>query len=399
MTRQHRFTDRPGEPVGVLNVIYQAEFFSFCCLCRPKPNLSLDHGALATIFKGADGRENGLRHRFVPAQARSTGLSTGVLRMRTKPMSYFLKLTFAIAGACALATTSYANTGDDQPKEHESATTVVSVESQPEMTPQQLQAEKRRLSKISKTATPEQGFDVVEMFSAMETGEVEVTIKARSASDSNILVKNTTDRPLSVQMPATFSAVPVLRQFGGGGLGGGGRGGGGLGGGGLGGGGQGIGGGLGGGNAGGGFGGGGRGGGGLGGGAFNIPPGKVGKIGVKTVCLEHGKKDPKSYIDYKIQPLENLNADPKIAEMMSMLANDEIAQPVAQAAAWHVTDDKSWAELSVMNRVESMNGYFERFFSHNQLLFAQQVVTVSEQRANESAGENSQQESSPGENR
>lgn len=325
--------------------------------------------------------------------------------MRTKPMSYFFKLTLAIAGVCALATASYAETDDAQSSQQPSASTEeVSVESQPKLTTKQqreLRAEQRRLSKISKTATPEAGFEAVEMFSAMETGDVEVIIKARSASDSNILVKNTTDRPLSVQMPATFSAVPVLRQFGGGGgLGGGGLGGGGLGGGGLGGG-QGIGGGLGGGIGGGGFGGGGGGlgGGGLGGGAFNIPPGKVGKIGVRTVCLEHGKTDPKSYIDYKIQPLEKLNDDPKIAEMMGMLANDEIAQPVAQAAAWHVTDNKSWEELSVMNRVESMNGYFERFFTHDQLLFAQQVVAVSEERANESMKEDSQKETSPGENR
>jgi len=142
------------------------------------------------------------------------------------------------------------------------------------------------------------------------------------------------------------------------------------------------------------MGGGGMGGGGMGGGAFNIPPGRIGKVAVKTVCLEHGKKDPKSFIEYKIQPLSDLNDDPKIAEMMRMLANDEIAQPVAQAAAWNVTDDKSFEEMSVMNRVESMNGYFERFFTRNQLLFAQQVVSVSAQRAIERAQEESKEQES-----
>ena len=322
--------------------------------------------------------------------------------MRTKPMSYFFKLTLAVAGVCAFAMTSHADTDTAASSSGSQTTETVSVESavEPttEMTPQELRREKKRLSTISKTQTPVEGFDAVDMFAAMETGDVEVTIKARSAIDSNILVKNTTDRPLSVRMPTTFAAVPVLRQFGGGGFGGGGRGGGGGGlGGGLGGqqgGGQGIGGGFGGGGGGGGFGGGGRGGGGLGGGAFNIPPGKVGKVAVKTVCLEHGKNDPKSHIDYKIAPLEKLNDDPKIAEMMGMLANDEVAQPVAQAAAWHVTDDKSWEELSVMNRMESMNGYFERFFTRNQLQFAQQVVTVAEQRAVETAQEKSKNEGS-----
>ena len=321
--------------------------------------------------------------------------------MRTKPMSYFFKLTLAVAGVCAFAVTSHADTDSSGTSSESQTTEVVSVksavDSSPEMTPQELRLEKKRLSTISKTQTPVEGFEAVDMFAAMQTGDVDVTIKARSAIDSNILVKNNTDRPLSVQMPTTFSAVPVLRQFGGGGFGGGGGGrGGGLGGG-LGGqqgGGQGIGGGFGGGGGGGGFGGGGRGGGGLGGGAFNIPPGKVGKVAVKTVCLEHGKKDPKSHIDYKIAPLSLLNDDPKIAEMMGMLANDEVAQPVAQAAAWHVTDDKSWEELSVMNSYESMDGYFERFFSRNQLLFAQQVVTAAEQRAIETAEEKSKNEGS-----
>ena len=308
--------------------------------------------------------------------------------MRTKPMSYFsmshfFKLTLAIAGVCSFAMASYADT-DAAPSDTTAVSTAaVSAEAETEQTPQQSRAEKRRLATISKTSSPAEGFEAVEMFAAMETGDVEVTIKARSAIDSNILVKNNTDRPLSVQMPKTFSAVPVMRQFGGGGggFGGGGRGGGGLG------------------AGGGGFGGGGLGGGrGGGGGAFNIPPGKVGKVGVKTVCLEHGKKDPKSYIDYKIQPLSKLNNDPKIAEMMTMLANDEVAQPVAQAAAWNVTDDKSWQELSMMNRVESMNGYFERFFTRNQLLFAQQVVTVAEQRAIETTQENAQSEESGGYN-
>ncbi len=323
--------------------------------------------------------------------------------MRTKPMSYIFKLTLAVAGVCSLALTSHADTDTATSTQSEVvATKTVSADAETEMTPQQARALKRRLATISKTQTAAEGFEAVEMFAAMETGDVEVIIKARSAIDSNILVKNNTDRPLSVQMPKTFSAVPVMRQFGGGGLGGGGLGGGGLGGGGLGGGlggggGQGIGGGIGGGGGGGGFGGGGLGGGrGGGGGAFNIPPGKVGKVAVKTVCLEHGKKDPKSHIDYKIQPLSMLKDDPKIAEMMTMLANDEIAQPVAQAAAWNVTDKKSWEELSLMNRVESMNGYFERFFTRNQLLFAQQVVTVATQRAIETAEENAQSEQSSG---
>ena len=258
-------------------------------------------------------------------------------------------------------------------------------------------AEARRLGRFYKTQEPVEGFEPVDMYDGIASGEVEVVIKAKSSSDSNFFVKNLTDKPLAIQMPEAFSAVPVVRQFGGGGggfggggLGGGGFGGGGFGGGGLGGGNQGIGGGFGGGLGGGGFGGGGFGGGGVGGrggggGVFNVPAGKSGKISVKTVCLEEGKADPKHYIDYVVQPLEKLTTRPEIFEMVRMLANDEVAQPVAQAAAWNVENNISWNELLVKNRVEHMDGSYERYFHPNQLKFAVQVVTEAEQRAEQRA--------------
>ncbi len=56
-------------------------------------------------------------------------------------------------------------------------------------------------------------------------------------------------------------------------------------------------------------------------------------------------------------------------------------QPVAQAAAWNLTDGLSWNKMLTMNRLERMDGYFERFFTPNQLMFAQRVVAVAAQRA------------------
>jgi hypothetical protein len=250
----------------------------------------------------------------------------------------------------------------------------------------------RRLSTISKTQSAVEGFESVEMFSAISSGDIEVLIRTKDAADANLLLTNNSDRPLAIEMPATFSAVPVMRQFGGGGgnFGGGGGGqfggGGGQFGGGLGGQSQGIGGGFGGGQGGGGFGGGrGGGGGGFGGGGgggvFNIPPGRSGRLQVKTVCLEEGKPDPRARIDYVVQPLENLNSDGKIAEMCRMLASDEIAQPVAQAAAWHVTDNLSWDELLVKNRIERMDRSFVRYFHPEHVRIAQMVVNVAAERA------------------
>ena len=112
-----------------------------------------------------------------------------------------------------------------------------------------------------------------------------------------------------------------------------------------------------------------------------MPAGKAGKIAVKTVCLEEGKADPKHYVKYVVQPLEKLTTNPEVFEMCRMLANDEVAQPVAQAAAWNVENNVSWNELLTKNRVERMDGSFERYFHPDQLRFAQQVVTAATQRA------------------
>ncbi|MGY8732642.1 MAG: hypothetical protein ACKVK0_10915 [Pirellulales bacterium] len=134
--------------------------------------------------------------------------------------------------------------------------------------------------------------DTVEFFAAKKAGLIDVMFIPRSSKSANIMMKNRTKRKLNVRMPEAFAGVPILGQMGGMGMGGGGMGMGG--GGGQGGGGQQ---GMGGGGGGMGMGGGGQGGGmGMGGGGMggfqNIEPGRVRKVKVATVCLEHGKKDP-----------------------------------------------------------------------------------------------------------
>lgn len=320
--------------------------------------------------------------------------------MRTTSMSYGLKFLAAIAVMFA-ATSSYAQ--DTEPTAQEAVDT---------RTPSEIRAEKKRMSRVWKTQQAVQGFETVEMFEAIASGDIEVTVKNKDATQANIIVKNNSDRPLAINMPPAFATVPVLRQrgggFGGGGLGGGGLGGGGLGGGGLGGGGfgtgngQGVGGGFGGGLGGGGFGGGGFGGGGLGGGGgggrgggggvFNIPPGRDGKVTIKTFCLEHGKPDPRPRMDYTIAPIDTLSTDPAVAEICQMVANDEVSQNIAQAAAWNLANELSWEFLLNKNRIERMDGSFVRFFARDELIIAQRVIEAAKQRAKENQQETPNEE-------
>ena len=58
--------------------------------------------------------------------------------------------------------------------------------------------EQRRLSKITKTIEPVEGFQPVEMFEGMQSGNVDVTIKAKDAADSTLIVTNKTDKPLAI---------------------------------------------------------------------------------------------------------------------------------------------------------------------------------------------------------
>ena len=100
-------------------------------------------------------------------------------------------------------------------------------------------------------------------------------------------------------------------------------------------------------------------------------------------------------MDYTVAPIETLSSDPKVTEICKMLASGEIPQNVAQAAAWNITDEMSWDVLATKNRVKRMDGYYERFFTHNELRAAQQVVAESQTRADAIEEESEESETAP----
>ncbi len=240
--------------------------------------------------------------------------------------------------------------------------------------------------------------DTVDLFTAIEAKQIDVKLIAKSSKKANVVIKNNSDRPLRVALPAAFAGVPVLAQrggrgggfggpggFGGDGFGGGGRGG--RGGGGAGG--FGAGGGAGGGQQqgiGGGFGGGGLGGGGLGGGGFggggffNVKPEQVAKITVDCVCLEHGKKEPHAKVPYELRPIESFSSKSEVHELLKMLAHGELPQRIAQAAVWHLANDMSWQELAA-KRIEHVTGGSEPFFSLAEVQLAMRAAHEAHARA------------------
>jgi hypothetical protein len=223
----------------------------------------------------------------------------------------------------------------------------------------------------------------VEMFQGISAGDLEVKVIPKDSTECRVFIKNKTDKPLNVKLPEAFAAVPAVAQFGGGGGGGGAPragGGGGRSTGSSTGGNQSMGGGMG------GMGMGGMGG---GGGMFNVAPEKVGDLTVTTVCLEHGKGEPKPKIPYVIQPIESFTKKADVQELCRMLGEGRIDQRAAQVAAWHLSDGMSWEQLA-LKRLEFANGTSRPYFSPQEIQAGMQIATAAVNLAKER-----QKESSP----
>jgi hypothetical protein len=206
----------------------------------------------------------------------------------------------------------------------------------------------------------------VEMFTAIEKGMIAVKLIPKDSTRSNVIIENKSDKPLNVKLPAAFAGVPVLKQIAGGGAGG------------VGGGGRNRSGGGGGGNQGVGGGMGGMG----GGGAFSVPAEGVGKLSVPTVCLDHGKREPRAAVPYEIKPVESYTTKPGVRELCQMLGNGQIGRRAAQAAAWHLNNDMTWQQLAAKRRTH-LGGASEPYFSPEEIQAAMQFSATAQRMAKE----------------
>ena len=189
--------------------------------------------------------------------------------------------------------------------------------------------------------------ETVELFAAMKNKTLDVKVIMADERHGKLVVKNNTKRPLNVQLPEAFATAPVLAQFGagnGGGGGGGQAGGGGAG--------QGMG----------------------GPGIMNIPPEKIRKVDIHTICLEHGKKNPHKGLSYSIRPLEEVTDDAQVQQLVRMYAKRGPAHYKAfQAAAWHLTDELSWQQLAAKRR-KRLGRESLPYFQRRELLAAKKVI-------------------------
>jgi hypothetical protein len=202
--------------------------------------------------------------------------------------------------------------------------------------------------------------DSVEFFAAIEKGQIDVKIFPKDSTQSRIVIANKTDKPLTVKLPQAFGAVPVLAQAAGGAAAGGAKhtssqdqpiGGGMMG----------------------GMGGGGMGGGGMG--MFNIAPEKVGQLKATTVCLEHGKREPRPNVPYQIKPIDQVTDKTVVQEVCRLVGSGLLSQRAAQVAAWHLNNNMTWEQLAG-KQWHFANGTTAPYFSPQELQAGMQAVAV-----------------------
>jgi hypothetical protein len=197
----------------------------------------------------------------------------------------------------------------------------------------------------------------VELFAAIEAGELEARLVARDARHGNLLVTNKTEDPLTVKLPRAVVGVHVLKQF------------------------------LPPQNQQGAFGvqnlsptepsqalGVGFGGSGLGplgpvlnnlGGMFSVPAERTVQIRISSVCLQYGKPDPASHMEYRVEPVEEFTRDAALQEFLYDFGTDYkpgriVDYGAVQAAAWRLSNRMSWEALRGIPGDNPGGGYFTR---------------------------------------
>ena len=179
--------------------------------------------------------------------------------------------------------------------------------------------------------------ETVAMFQAIENGQIEVSLTVKDDQQARIVAHNLTDKPLTIEMPEAYAAVPILAQN----QGGGGE-----------------------------------------GGFLNLAPEKFASRKTTFICLEHGKPNPRSDMRYEIRPIETLTADPKVVALISAHGAGRASHAVAQAAAWHLQNGLTWEALAAKRRTH-LGGGSEPYFSALQLKQATTFVAYLEKTVGE----------------
>lgn len=191
----------------------------------------------------------------------------------------------------------------------------------------------------------------MDLFQAIAAGQVEARVVANTQLRTKVLLKNATNRPLSVKLPPVLAAEPILAQnffdfpaqqndpgpqpLGlpiqqqNGGLPG----------------------------------------------IFNIPPQQVRKVVCRGVCLEHDAPAPRSSIAYRLRPAADLVRSAGALELLRRAAGSPLPQEALQAAVWHLENGLTWEQLERKRR-QVLGQPSRPYFTAHQLREARRLVSL-----------------------
>ncbi len=194
---------------------------------------------------------------------------------------------------------------------------------------------------LSPIEAPLPGSDAVEMFAAMDRGDLAVRLMPERDQRARVELENRTGRPLTVRVPQAFGGRFILAAVGAG-VGppqrlGGAAGGTGL---------------------------------------FSIPLEKVGCFHARTACLDESLPEPNPGMVYEVCRLEELTAQPAVRKLCEMLGDSHTDPQTAQAAVWHLHCGLPWPRLEA--RLRSCGGLqgTQRFFTRQQIEEGKRLAEV-----------------------
>ncbi|MBQ2850765.1 MAG: hypothetical protein IJE77_09820, partial [Thermoguttaceae bacterium] len=118
-----------------------------------------------------------------------------------------------------------------------------------------------------------------------------------------------------------------------------------------------------------------------GGGMFSIAPNKTHKEAVRTVCLEHGKKEPRSTVKYTIVPIDSYTDNKTTQVLCEMLGDKDLDQNAVQVAVWSAENGMTMEELAAKTRQTSRNNPVESYFKPGELQLGAELLAQANGRA------------------
>ena len=107
------------------------------------------------------------------------------------------------------------------------------------------------------------------------------------------------------------------------------------------------------------------------GGVFSVPPGKVVRKTLKSVCLQYGIPEPGPRNKYKLAPIDEVVSNDQVSRLLGYLTPAN--QRVVQLAAWHLNNKMSWEQLGRV-RIPPGIGRSNQPFQRRELEAAYQLV-------------------------